>query len=177
MKLIESKTLGSAQANIEFTSIPATFTDLVVLISGRATTASTTENLNLRFNDSTSGYSSRLLIGIPSGGNASSSSSTGDKMNWASMLSGATSSSNTFGNGELYIPNYAASTNKSVSSTSVSEDNSVSTFLFLTAGLWSNTAAITKITLFPDSNNLAAGTTVSLYGVLKGSDGIVTTSP
>jgi hypothetical protein len=46
----------------------------------------------------------------------------------------------------------------------------------LTAGLWNDTTAITSLTLVPAAGSFIAGSTVSLYKVTKGSDGIVTTS-
>jgi hypothetical protein len=49
MKLIESKTLGTAASSIEFTSIPQTFTDLVVLVSSRQTGDSGGSQIGIRF--------------------------------------------------------------------------------------------------------------------------------
>ena len=72
-----------------------------------------------------------------------------------------------FANVEMYVPNYAGSTNKSVSATGAQEANSSSAFLMATAGLWSNTAAITSIKIFGNAANLAADTTACLYGITK----------
>jgi len=179
MKLIESKTLGTAQASIEFTSIPQTFTDLIALVSVRSADTSTFERLSVRFNsDSGTNYSNRFLIG--DGGSASSSNRTGANLfSLEAGVQGTNSTSNTFANGQLYIPNYTSAVVKSLSSDSVTENNATPAGQAITAGLWNNTAAITTITFsyFIGASNLVAGSTVSLYGVLKGSDGIVTTSP
>jgi hypothetical protein len=170
MKLIESKTLGTAQASIEFTSVPQTFTDLLALISTRNSNGGATA---IRFNSNSSGYSERLLYG--NGSSAASANRSGSETVW--LLSALNSSTaNTFSNGQVYIPNYTGSTNKSFSMDSVNETNATGADQYLDAALWSNTAAITNIQFFNPDGNFAIGTTISLYGVLKGSDGIVTTS-
>jgi hypothetical protein len=178
MKLIESKTLSTAQASIEFTSIPQTFTDLVALVSVRSADTSAFERLSVRFNsDSGTNYSGRFLYG--DGGSATSSNRTGANLfSLEAGVQGTTSTANTFSNGVLYIPNYTSSVAKSLSSDSVVENNGGSAGLAITAGLWNNTAAITTVSFsyFIGAANLVAGCTISLYGVLKGSDGIVTTS-
>jgi hypothetical protein len=73
---------------------------------------------------------------------------------------------NTFGNGEIYIPNYAGSTQKSVSADAVAENNSA-TYIYsaLNAGLWTGTAAITSIKLLIPSYNFVQYSTAYLYGV------------
>jgi hypothetical protein len=169
MKLIESKTLSTAAASIEFTSIPVTYTDLVILGSAR-NTATSADTLLFSLNGSSTGFTARFL----QGNGASASSSTIDR--FAANAVGGSETSNTFSNFQIYIPNYAGSTNKSYSTDTVSENNSTTAFQTLIAGLWSNTAAITSLTLTTGSGNLAIGTTISLYGITKGSDGIVTTS-
>ena len=174
MRLIESKTLATAAASIEFTSIPQTFTDLVVLASLRSNR--TPENLDwvlVSFNSNTSNYSARILEGTGSG---VASYSEFPRVFATSSASGATS--NTFGNSVTYVPNYTGATNKSWSGDLVGENNATQAFQNLVAGLWSNTAAINSISLTPRiGSQFQIGSMVSLYGILKGSDGIVTTSP
>jgi hypothetical protein len=173
MKLIESKTLGTAQASIEFTSIPQDFTDLYVVFSARVTDVVTGPAGQILFNGSTSSFSERSLEGT---GSAASSFST--TQGFIGALNAANTTADTFTNISIYIPNYTGSTNKSFSVDGVTENNATGAFQTLVAGLWSNTAAITSITLRRGGGitNLLAGTTASLYGILKGSDGIVTTS-
>jgi hypothetical protein len=81
-------------------------------------------------------------------------------------IPGNTATSSTFGNGELYIPNYAGSQNKSSSADVVPEENAVGTYMSLVANLWSNSAAINQITLTADGN-LAQHSTATLYGIKK----------
>jgi hypothetical protein len=75
---------------------------------------------------------------------------------------------NTFSNTEVYIPNYAGSTNKSISVDAVNEANSSTDFvygLFLNAGIRSNTAAITAIRFSLLVGNFVQYSTATLYGI------------
>lgn len=163
---IDSYEVGSGgAASIDFTSIPATYTDLVLKFSGRSTGTESSGYADgiLRFNGSTTSYSERMVYGIGSTASSASQSSTGIK--WFFGTSSVATAS-TFGNSEVYIPNYTASTNKSVSIDTVAENNSASAnILALDAGLWSNTSAITSISITPGSGNWAQYSTAYLYGV------------
>jgi hypothetical protein len=171
MTLIETKTLGADAASIEFTSIPQDGTDLLVLYSGRTNRNTNSDAVRIAFNGSTAGFTARELFG--NGATVASGTDT----NAGGGVTGATSTANTFGNTQIYIPNYTGSTNKSFSIDHVTENNGTTAIQDIIAVLWSNTAAITSITftLFVGPNYLA-GTTFSLYKITKGSDGIVTTS-
>jgi hypothetical protein len=161
-ELIASSTVGSGgAASIDFTSIPSTFTDLALYVSTRQSRSETTSNIKIEFNGSTSNLSCRYLQGFGSG---AGSGSSGTAIFAKSPAASATS--NTFGNGLIYIPNYAGSTNKSVSWDMVTETNATAAEAFLTAGLWANTAAITSIKLSSlSSDNFAQYSTAYLYGV------------
>jgi len=170
MTLIETKTLSAAAASIEFTSIPQDGTDLLVLLSIREAGGSVASGFILTFNSDTSDYSFVRLRGS----GTAVFSDTGTQLLW---LNGNTSTSDTFANNNIYIPNYSGSTNKSFSNDGVLENNDTAGYQGLVSGLWSNTDAITTITVSaPDGRNLVVGSTISLYKITKGSDGIVTTS-
>jgi hypothetical protein len=174
MRLIESKTLTGTQAAIEFTSIPQTFTDLVVLASVRSNRGSDIlDILTLGFNGSTSNRTSRELNG--DNGGASSFTNTNGRIG---LINATDSTPNTFSSFSIYVPNYTSAVNKSASVEGVLENNASSRGIEnLEAFLWSDTAAITTLTLDLELASFISGSTVSLYGILKGSDGIVTTSP
>jgi hypothetical protein len=152
-------------ADIEFTSIPATYTDLVIKFSIRDSRNTVGPGyLHLKFNDNTSNYSGRFLNTSTDDGTPSSQARTDDYASFA--INTDYSTANTFGNGELYIPNYTSSNNKSVSIDSFSETNASfdAAVRNLTAFLWSNSAAITKITLYGDTN-FKQYSTATLYGI------------
>ena len=170
MTLIQTTTLGTAAAAITLGSIPQSYTDLNFVFSLRSTTA--VDFFVISFNGSGASITARFLDG--SGTVAASSTRTGD-VGDVSVPSDATA--NTFSNGSIYIPNYTSSANKTWSVDSVTENNASAARQIIMAGLWSDTGAITSITLTGGSGtNFAIGSTISLYGILKGSDGIVTVS-
>jgi hypothetical protein len=162
---IATVTVGSGgAANIEFTSIPQTYTDLLVKASVRdARTGDIFSNLLIRFNGSSSNLSSRRLFG-----NGTSAASSAPASSIVTVLNGPLSTSNTFSSGEFYIPNYTSANNKSVSTDIVTENNATESYQELNAGLWSASSAITSITLLSNySVNLVQYSTATLYGIKK----------
>ena len=158
-------TVGSGgAANIEFTSIPATYTDLVLKVSTRSDLANAFSASSLSFNGNTANYSWRELFGV---GNSQGSNSGTDTSKGSGQVTGASATSSTFANTEIYIPNYASANNKSFSVDGVTENNATSAAAVLYAYLWSNTAAITSITLTANTGNFVQYSTASLYGILK----------
>jgi hypothetical protein len=179
MILIESKTVGTAVSGVEFTSIPQTFTDVVLQVSGRSSTGSTRADIFLTINgDTGSNYSIRRLIGFDSGSVQSyAESGTPTQTNLIS-ITGNGATADTFGNLGFYFPNYTSTTTKSFSVDNTAENNSTSAYIMgIFAGRYTTSSAITSIKIEPQSSNFMTGSILSLYGVLKGSDGIVTTSP
>ncbi len=152
-------------ANITFSSIPNTYTDLMLVMSLRSDTVSTGDNIELTFNSSTSTYSRIRLYGAGSGSPASDSASSYTTM---AFMNGNGATASTFSSAYLYIPNYAGSTNKSFSIDTVQETNATSTYMGLFAGLWATTSAINSINLKPNGGtNFMQYSTASLYGISK----------
>ena len=156
---IASVTVGSGgAASIDFTSIPSTYTDLCLKISGRST--GTDDQIWIAFNGSTTGFSNKVLFG-----SAPSAASTSVARFVAYQTPGTGTTANTFGNSEIYIPNYAGSNNKSNSGDAAWEQNATTAYLALNASLWSNSAAITSISLSPSNTTFAQYSTATLYGI------------
>jgi hypothetical protein len=143
-------------ANITFTSIPSTYTDLCLVVSARGLL--TASYLNVLPNGSTSSLSGRFVYG---NGSSTSSGSLAPII----YIAESSFTANTFGNGMVYIPNYAGSAFKSMSIDSTQENNATNSQMILQAGLWSVSTAISSITLTPDSSTIAQHSTAYLYGV------------
>lgn len=161
--LIASSTVGSGgSTQVDFTSIPNTYTDLCVKASVRNTNANY-GGFYMRFNSSSSSYTARRIK--QEGTTVSSDTSI------EIPFEQSTWTASTFGNAEIYIPNYAGSANKSASIDAVTENNGTDNRNTLNAWLWSNTAAITSISFgtfdlgFPDK--FAQYSTFYLYGIVK----------
>ena len=159
--LLETITVGAAGASsVTFNSIPQTgYTDLVVKMSGRSSAAN--NSISMTFNGSSANFTSRYINGS---GTAASSGSRTDFYQ-SSVVDESGYTANTFGNTEIYIPNYVSANYKSFSIDGVIENNATLAYTALIAGLWSNTAAITSITIAPGGGNFAQHSTFSLYGV------------
>ena len=162
--LIASSTVGSGgAATIDFTSIPATFTDLCLVISARNSAGIV--GSYIKFNSSTSGYSSIGLEGTGSGGGDSFSNSGGTDKAYVGVVNWSSSTSNTFTSYQIYIPSYTSSNYKSFSVDQVTENNATLSWATLVADLWSNTSAIDAISFFPASGTIQQHSTAYLYGI------------
>ena len=160
-ELIASVTVGSGgSASIDFTSIPSTYTDLVLKTCTRF--ADTTTDPKISINGSTTTFTRRHIQG---NGTAASSGSGSD--GWIGTTDGSGQTASTFGNSEVYLPNYTAATNKSYSVDTVSENNASDAKATLLAGLWSTTSTISSISIsaLSGSANFVQYSTAYLYGV------------
>lgn len=155
---ISSTELTATTGSVTFSNIPQGYTDLKIVVSGRINT--TTSNFMISFNGSTSSFSNKVLYGTGSG------VATTSYNQFAGYACQSTDPANTFGNSEIYIPNYRTSNNKSYTSDNVSENNGTYAVASINAGLWSVADAITSITLSPDSGSFVSGSTFTLYGIL-----------
>ena len=100
-------------------------------------------------------------------GNGSSvaSDTGGGNFNYIAQVPNASATASTFGNSEIYIPNYASSGYKSISADSVSENNATAAYAFMAALLWSNSAAINRITITGLGSSFVQYSTATLYGI------------
>ena len=173
MVLLEKIVVPSAGASsVTFTSIPQSYTDLKIVVSARNDDSNSAGGLfYVGLNGVSTDLSSRVLYGYGSGVGSLSSTA-------ASAIFGYTTSSgstaSTFGNAEIYIPNYTSSNNKSISVDAVNENNATDGRQDIVAGLWSSSSAITSITLYSAriSDGAASGlfvqnSTFYLYGIKK----------
>jgi hypothetical protein len=161
---IASVEVGSAGAStIAFSSIPAGYTDLKVVLSTRTNYAGFLD-LNMFLNgNASSGYSWRRLNG--DGGSATSTNSTSAGVIPSATL-GTTSTANTFANTEVYIPNYTSTTSKSVSIDGVTENNATASYQIFTAGLSTLSTAITSVSFGLGAGSFVQYSTATLYGIL-----------
>ena len=167
-ELIASTTVGSGgTTSIDFNTISASYTDLLISISARVD-QSGAPNILMRFNSDTgANYTYKTLYGDGSSAGSYSQADTGNTFINIGYGTNSSNTANTFGNAQIYIPNYAGSNYKSSSSESVQETNATGAYCMLTAALWNNTSAITSISLY----NINSGykwvqySTAYLYGI------------
>lgn len=160
-ELIYSATVGAGGAtDITFSSIPSTYTDLIVKLSTRVNSADVQTKVYFNSDTTAANYSWKRIYG--DGSSATSDSGT-NLIATSSNPSNFTAS--TYSNSELYIPNYTSSDKKSVSSDAVTENNGTIAYATLAASLWQGTAVINAITLLPNSGSFVQYSTAYLYGV------------
>lgn len=169
--LIASSTVGAGGAsNIDFTSIPSTYTDLCLKYSIRGVAAFTYSYAVYTFNNDTStSTTSRWVVGDGSSAGSSGGSGASTFNRIMGAISNGNATANTFGNGEFYIPNYAnTSYQKSGSGDGVGESNGAGGFMLMAATLWPVTSAINRVTLSSyDAGGLPQYSTAYLYGIVK----------
>jgi hypothetical protein len=154
---IATTTLGSATASYTFSSIPSTYTDLILVSSPKV--SSNQEAVQVQFNgDTANNYSFTQLYGDGTSAASNRSSNIG-----YIYLSNGTSASD-FGTGTFHIMNYSNTTTYKTVIGRFSEAAYVS---WADVGLWRNTAAVTSLTLTVSgtSKTLLTGSTFTLYGI------------
>jgi len=173
MQLIEHYEVPSGGvSSITFSAIAATFTDLVLVGSLRVDTGFVGADTNLAINGSSTGFSGRALFGT--GTTTGSFAITTQIL--AQTTGASTGTANTFSNFTLYFPNYRSSVAKSFSLDTVTENNGSEAYQIIQAGLWSGTDPITSLAISPLSGSFLQYSSLSLYGILAGSDGVVSVS-
>lgn len=164
--LISSNVLTSSAASVTFSSIPSTYTDLVLRVSARSNESATTTTMKVTLNSDTGGnYSVTELRG--NGSTAASARDTAVPYLNQYLINADTSTANTFGSLELYLPSYTATQKKPVGVFFVRENNTTAADIYATANLWQGTAAVTSIQLNANGNNFVSGSSFYLYGISK----------
>jgi hypothetical protein len=160
---IATTTLGSAAQSVRFSSVPTTYTDLVIIGTGRSDSSTSGDSVFVFFNndDFNPNYSGTRLSG---NGSAASSARTTNNYPTLANIAPSNSASGVFSFFKIDIFNYRGSTNKTVLSES-SNDLNGSGDVLRAVGLWRSTAAITTISVACINNLFAANSTFTLYGI------------
>lgn len=157
---IASVTLGTA-AQPEFTSIPGTYTDLLIVVHYGMAQAN--DPMTIRFNgDTGTNYSNTILYGTGSAAGSYRDSSMPCGAAGTYYLGASTSIEQV---SSIHIMSYA---NTNVYKTILESSGGAGKGAERGVSLWRSTAAVTSIKLGANtsfSRNLAAGTTISLFGL------------
>lgn len=160
---IATTTLSSAASNVTFSSIPSTYTDLVVVFDGRSTwTSDNGPRMYMNFNsDSGTNYSVTTLRG--SGSAATSARESGNNYCFPGRPNPSFSGNTNFSNIIVHLLNYSNTTMlKTILSRYNNDANGDK--VGLSANLWRSTSAINSI-VFDTDNDFAAGSTFTIYGI------------
>lgn len=149
---IQTYTIPSLTTAFTLSSIPSTYTDLVLVFAG-GTAAPT--GVYVRFNgDSGSNYSTTRASGYAVGKNSSRASNQSRV-----EIGGSWSSTNLM---TINLQNYS---NTSITKTGICRTSDGTDTVAQSVILWRNTAAINSIAFSTDATNFTAGTVITLYGI------------
>jgi hypothetical protein len=154
---IASITLGATASSVTFSSIPQTYTDLVLVCNGGVTSGSL--NYLVKVNSSATGYSRTTL-----GGDGSATFSARQTSQSQMTLNDYGYLDTTFGTNLIgHFMNYS---NTTTHKTVISRSNNAANGTGLVANLWQNTAAISTMEVYVASSTFLSGSTFNLYGIL-----------
>ena len=153
---IATNTLNSAAANVTFSSISGSYTDLIIVCNAKGTSS---QSVRMQFNsDTATNYSSTQLSATTGDGLVNSARFTNvDEIRIGYYQSGL--STTDFLPCIIQIQNYSNSTTYKTA-LGRSAQQSVET-----VGLWRSTSAITAVKLYPASGNFESGSTFTIYGI------------
>lgn len=167
--LISGSNITSSTAGVTFSSIPQGYSDLVLRITARVGTSGTTAWLQMRFNNSSSGYyevygySNAGSQGFGAVGPQTSIGASG----WIQATAGG-ATANVFSVAEIYVPNYTENVSANQIAGILSTRNGASASTdggnTMATGVWSTVTAISTIYVFA-SSNFQAGSKIYLYGI------------
>ena len=154
---IQTNTLVSSETSITFSSIPSTYTDLVIVTNIKSTA---TGNLVMRFNaDASSLYSITRLTGD------GSSAASARLANYNEIYTDSQGYYDGDNFNQVKIINIMNYANTTTHKTCLIRSNRAQTGVDVIVGMYRSTAAITSILLSGNGNTLVAGSTFTLYGI------------
>lgn len=151
---IATTTLGSATNSFTFSSIPSTYTDLILVVNGSATGTGGRFRIN---GDTGTNYSYRRLYG--NGSVAASDGNSNQDYAYGSDISTSFC---------VNIYNFMDYSNTTTYKTIITRANPSNSMVACTVNLWRSTAAITSIEINTGGVNMNIGSTLTLYGIQAG---------
>ena len=162
---IATQTLGSAAASVTFSSIPATYTDLVLVVSAFPSSTAAGHYTQIQIGngsvDTGSNYSDTALLG--DGSTASSYRDAPTTSFWCNSAGANMQSATSPLISTINIMNYANTT--TYKTALIRSGNPAGNLVYSDVALWRSTVAIDVIKIFISVDNFTAGSTFNLYGI------------
>jgi hypothetical protein len=148
-------TLGTASSSVTFSSIPASYRDLVLVVAG---TTSASTGLYLRLNgDTAANYTAIYAYGT---GSVAVSNTT-------ILMNGLLFGNFVSANQSVAINQLMDYSATDKHKTMIGRINQPSNDVIMTATRWANTSAVTSIQLLPQTGTMSVGMTASIYGIVS----------
>jgi len=154
---IATTTLSSAAADVTFSSIPGTYTDLILVSRAINTTGATSGSM--QFNaDTGSNYSNTFIEGTGS----AASSNRNSNVTFALIYYNNNAATDGISVSIAHINNYS---NTTTNKTSLTRFGTAGSLVGAYVSLWRNTSAINSIKIIAGGQNFQSGSTFTLYGI------------
>jgi hypothetical protein len=163
VSLIQSQVLGADAANIDFTGIAGTFTDLMFSIKIRGAVVAAGTQMSLTLNGD--GGANYTYVRVDQSASATTpGGTTGTSVLFTDNVPAASTTAGHFWIGEMWLPGYSSTVWRKQG---LLYGSALVAALLTNTGSfqWANTAAITRVTFTPASGNWLAGSAISLYGI------------
>ena len=156
---IATTTLGASQTVVTFSSIPSTYTDLIVVLNAGFSTAAAIVSRMTFNSDTATNYSQINFYGTGStfAGSRATNQSSISVENLVTTASAALRDLSI-----IQIMNYSNST--TYKPALVRQNNNPNGVVF-SAGVWRSASAINSVTLTASSSTYISGSTFTLYGI------------
>ncbi len=162
---ISSQVLGSAAASVTFSSIPGTYTHLMLNIIARGSQATAFVGVSLQFNADTNAHYDQTEV-FASGGTGGAQQNLAQSSIFIGNIPGSTATASNAGSFSINIPGYAQTTFfKSINGVGNYNNQASTLQVFADGGQWRDTSAITSIVVAAGAGNFVIGSQFTLYGL------------
>lgn len=164
---ISSQVLASTAASVTFSSIPSTYTDLIIKISAKNSDAgSGTDWITYTVNGDTGTNYSGTRLYLSGSTITNNRYSTNNQFIDTRITSAGETLTSSFGQTEIYIPNYTSTSSRQLITFGVAESGDTFANINSTASLYRGVSSISSITFaVSGSYNFIAGSRFDLYGI------------
>lgn len=166
--LISNTTLSSAQTTVTISSIPATYTDLILRVSARNNASgSSNDNVYCKINnDGGANYQVSHIYGYTGGSGANFQGGSGATTSITIYETDTSTLANTFAQAEIYFQGYTTAYTKQWIDHAVAPSNRTGTgIISWYSGRWQSGAVISSLVLTPNAGQFIAGSSFILYGI------------
>lgn len=162
-----SEQTPSGTGTVTFSSIPATYRDLMVIIRGRGTTAATSVAALLTFNNDTGANYDKERLTASGGTTVSAAGTAAATSIDLGGIAAANSTADVADAIRVEVFDYRGTTFQKAVHTQNSVKTGTATTNFVAnvqSGWWRSTAAINRVDIVLNAGNFVSGSVVSLYG-------------
>lgn len=164
---LATSTVGAGGTNgFTFNNIPQTYTDLVIQLSVRSSSASGLSDCFIYVNGVTGSAYDQVRFYSLGSTSASDNQSAISSVNMINSIPNATNQANQFSTATIYIPNYTSGNSKSISANIGSALNTSTNYMGMADGIYTQATAISRIDI-DGTDNFVQYSTAVLYGILK----------